>query len=499
MIAEVFAEAVERHGEHPFLVSADEALTWKEAGALVGRTAAWLSEEGVRPGDRVALLMSNEVSYFVLLLAIAQAGAVVVPLSTSSTSERLEAILGDAGVSLVIAGRGQGWSGPGPQTRWLRVESLTELGLRVAGLPAHRVERAKGEDAFLVYTSGTTGRPKGVVLPEAAFPTAGRLLAEVAGLERSDRVAVALPLFHTNPVVYGLMVALSTGCSVAVLERFSASRMLAQASALGATGFTYVGTVLTLLARNPPPPAESTLRFALGGGAPTAAWEQMQQWGIEVLELYGMTETGGWLTSSRRGEARPGYCGTARPDVEVLVRRPTGETCAPEEVGEIVARPHDASLMMSSYRGLPELTAQRWRDGWFHTGDRGALSADGFLRYADRLDGIIRRGGENIDPQGVVEVVEELPAVRQAAVVGVPDDVVGQELRLVVVGEHVSVPELVHHLQNRLPKAAWPRYVALTDTLPLTDTQKIDLGALRVLGTSDIDLARERRRSGGAE
>lgn len=496
MIVTDFLQTATRFGSSPFLVTEDETMTWEEAGLVVGQTSDWLVEQGVRPGDRVALLMGNDLIYFVLLLAVQHAGAITVPLSTRSTKERLEAVVTDSGVGLGLTGRGASDVRLDGTVNWIRIEGLTHLRTMVHGRGTCAVERSDDHDAFLIYTSGTTGKPKGVVLSEAAFPTAGRLLAEAIGVRQGDRIATALPLFHTNPIVYGLMVAISTGCSIAVLERFSPSTMLEQASRLGATGFTYVGTVLTLLGRHEPPPPGSSLRFAVGGGAPPEAWQRMEEWGIEVLELYGMTETGGWLTCSRRGTARRGHCGTVRPDSEIMIVDASGQECAPETIGEIVARPQIRSCMVTRYEGLPDLAAQRWRGGWLHTGDRGTLSADGYLRYVDRLDGIIRRAGENIDPQDVVDVVQELSAVHVAAVVGVPDDIVGNELRLVVVGPEVTVQEIAQHVEARLPREAWPRFVAVTDALPLTDTQKIDLGALRTRGAEDVDLQQHYRRVG---
>lgn len=484
-------------GDAPFVLHGDRTVSWRELLDVVTRTATLLHGNGVRRGDRVLLAGGNSPTFLYLWFALRWAGATCVPLHNQATPDHVSRIVADAAITFaagdadaLAALRDAGaWTGPA-----LGFVDAAELEKTVEQLPEHpRAHAEPSDECSLLYTSGTTGPPKGAVLSDGAFVSGGRELAEAIGITAADRIMIALPLFHTNPQVYGVMTAIATGCSLALLEKFEPARFLDDAVRYGATGFTYVGTVLAMLVRKLPenPPAHG-LRFCTGGGAPVELWNAVEDGlGVAVHELYGMTETGGWVTANRAGQRHRGTCGTVRPDMELAILGPDDQQRPPGEPGQICVRSKRPSVLFDGYHGKPELTLERFRNQWFHTGDQGFVDEDGYLHFLGRLDDVIRRGGENIRPADVEAVLATHPGVEEVAVVGVPDEVVGQEVRAVVVPragfDPLALPEF---LDGRLPKFAWPRFVAVREALPKTATQKVQAGRLRVHETDDVDLRR---------
>ena len=301
---------------------------------------------------------------------------------------------------------------------------------------------------------------------------------------------MALPLFHTNPQVYGVMVALQSGCSIVLLREFKPREFLAEAARTGATGFTYVGTMLTLLlTKTEEPVPEHRLRFCVGGGAPDHLWRAVEEkLGVAVHELYGMTETGGWVTSTSTKHRRVGSCGVVRPDMESVVLDPDDRLLPPGQIGQIAVRPLAPGVLFDGYHGRPELTWAAFRNAWFHTGDLGRFDDDGYLYFHGRADDVIRRGGENVVPGDIDVALAEHPDILEAVVVGVPDEVMGEEIKAVIVpGPGFDLDSLEAFLHDRLPRFAWPRYVEIVEALPKTPTQKVRLGELRALGAGVVD------------
>ncbi|MBY6706442.1 AMP-binding protein [Rhodococcus sp. BP-241] len=485
--------------DRTFLRVDDRTITYGELLDTVRRTASLLDSRGVGPGDHVLLTARNSPTFIYLWFAIRWVGAVCVPLHNQATAEHVRGIVTDADISFV-AGDEDGvvelsraglWNGPA--AGFADYTELERCVARMAGLGP--VSARPGDTCSLLYTSGTTGAPKGVVLSDASFVAGGEQLAEALAVVPNDRILLALPLFHTNPQVYGVMTALATGCSLALVDKFRPTEFLDDAIRLKATAFTYVGTVLTALLRALPeniPPHR--LRFCTGGGAPSEVWTGIEErLGVSVHELYGMTELGGWVTANHAGDIRRGTCGTPRPDVTVAVLDDEDVASPTGEPGEICIRPLRPHVIFDGYRNRSDATLAKMRNLWFHTGDVGVLDADGRLSFLGRTDDLIRRNGENVNPADVEWVLASHPEIAEVAVVGIPDELAGQEIRAVVVAsgplDPLSIPEFLH---SRLPRLAWPRYVAVVDALPKTATQKIRSTLLRSRGNADIDLRAER-------
>ena len=232
------------------------------------------------------------------------------------------------------------------------------------------------------------------------------------------------------------------------------------------------------------------VRYCVGGGVPHDRWEELEErWGMRVHELYGSTETGSFVTMNTNAEYRRGSCGRVRPDMEVAIFDEHDLAVPAGELGEMVVRPSVPSVIYDGYYGRPEVTAARSRNLWFHTGDLARFDEDGYLYFAGRVDDRIRRAGENIDPRSVEEALVLHPAIREVAVVGVADDVMGQEVKAVVVVDESFEPRsLADVLEGKLPRLAWPRFVEVRPELPRTATQKIAIGELREAQPSMVDL-----------
>jgi long-chain acyl-CoA synthetase len=303
-------------------------------------------------------------------------------------------------------------------------------------------------------------------------------------------------LFHANPQMYAVSSALVCGACLIVLGRFSASEFFRVAKSQRATGFTYVGTVLSILDKsNPDQQVDHSLRWCVGGGAPAAVWKAVnERFGVEVRELYGMTETGGWVTMNTPASNRFGSVGPARRGVAIRIIKPDGSDARTGDKGEIIARSERSDLFFSAYWKKPDVTAETLRDGWLHTGDRGWLDEDGFLHFDGRLKELIRRAGEMISPVEIELQLLKHPSVRDCAVVGVEDEILGEEIKAaVVLHELIDADSLAGFLSSRLPPHMVPRYFAYVDQIPKTETQKIKRHELVAPSTTQFDVKVSRR------
>jgi acyl-CoA synthetase (AMP-forming)/AMP-acid ligase II len=484
-------------GDAPFIAYGGRTHSWAESWSIVARLAALLHARGVGVGDRVLLAAGNSPAYVHSWLAIRRCGATCVPVHGAATATTIQTVAADCRAVFAVtdaAGRDRVLgSGAFTDDQVLTFGSDLELEAMIHGLPqSDLVVEDHGTECTLMYTSGTTGPPKGVSLPNAALVQAGALLADVCAINRHDRIMICLPLYHANPQVYGCMVAIATGASIGLVPRFDAGTFFHEAKELRATAFTYVGAVLARLAKQPPL-AGHGLRKAIGGGAPTWAWDMVEdKHGLEVLELYGMTETGAWVTCNRAGASVRGTCGQVRADMALDIVDSDDRSQPVGTVGEIVVRPTQPHVLFTGYHGRPELTLERFRNLWFHTGDLGTLDSEGRLVFHGRVDdSTVRRGGENISVQAVEAVIAASEDVEEVAVVGVPDDELGEELKAVVVpvpGASMTAELVLQMCEQTLPKFAWPRYVEIVDRLPKTETEKVVRAGLRELTELTRDL-----------
>lgn len=496
MITDLLACNAQDRPSHPFLVTADAEYSYAQVHAASLRFASRVRSMGIGRSDHVALIASNSAAFVVCWFGINLVGAVAVTLSDELVGDGLQYTVTQSDSKLLVVdaawlqGR-QRLEGALGTLPILTIDADAKFFADLDGQPqAEQVKCQPGDIATILYTSGSTGLPKGVLNSHAAYEAAGRETVATVGLKPSDRMMVFLPLFHANPQMFAVMSALHVGASLAIVRKFSATSFFEDAAKLQATCFTFVGTVLSILvARHPSTRRDHKLRFAIGGGTPPAVWRAIhERFGIQVHEGYGMTEIGCFVVANSVSDYRMDTCGKPRPDMEVAILDADDNLLPAGERGEIVVRPRRPFVIMSGYYKQPDLTLQAWRNLWFHTGDRGSLDADGFLHFHGRLKELIRRSGEMISPVEIETKLRTMPGVLDCAVVGVPDPVQGEEIKVVVVGEGVRAPDVATFLTGKVPRFMLPRYVEFMAAIPKTETQKIQRFKLQYLNASVIDL-----------
>ncbi|QHE68736.1 class I adenylate-forming enzyme family protein [Rhodococcus sp. WAY2] len=475
------------------LRGADSTLTYRQLQIASTTYAGALREWGISPGDRVLLAAPSVPEFVVAYLAIQAAGAVVVPVNTMSTRPETEYVLSDAGVSLAIL-----WYELGPAMSQaaaaldVPVWTLSPEIVVSDGLQKPIVDRDGEDTAAILYTSGTTGRPKGAELTVGNLLSGGQIGAECSRGSSEDRTGTGLPLFHVFGQASVMMATFTGGGSLSLLARFDPSAMLAMLRRDRLTIMAGVPTMWNAMlhaAGDADPEDFAQLRIAISGGASlpgevARAFET--RFGCTILEGYGLTETTafGTFNDIDRG-GKIGYTGRAVPRMEVEVRDHDGNQCTPGTVGEVFVK---GPTVMKGYWRRPVDTADVLSpDGWFRTGDLGCVDSDGDLRIVDRVKDLIIRGGYNVYPSEIEEVLYTHPDVVEAAVVGVPDDHYGEEVAAVVAllpGSELDGAELTRWTRERLSAYKIPRIISIVDALPKGSTGKIlkrsiDKAALR--------------------
>jgi long-chain acyl-CoA synthetase len=478
-LARAAEEALERHGDRDSLWFEGE---WYRAGRLherATRLAGGLSELGVRPGDRAVVLMANCPEVGIAYNAIWRAGAVVTPAIFLLPPAELEHVVSDSGARLVLASPELA-DNAREAAGDAEVVTTDRFGELEQADPSPIVAPGENDLAALMYTGGTTGRAKGVMLSHENLWFAGKAGHDAGYVPGIVRSLIALPLSHA----FGLLVTVvgfhvREPHSSVLLRWFQTEAWLEAAQEHGAQIAAVVPSMLQLLLAEPLEQYDlSELRHIVSGAAPlppaTAQALQRRLPHVELREGYGLTESSALVTSSRPGRARPGSVGTPVPGIEVEIDQPDEHG-----VGEIVVR---SPSVMVGYWQAPELTAEVVRDGGLHTGDLGRLDEDGYLYIVDRKKDLIIRGGFNVFPRDVEEALVEHPAVSAAGVVGRPDDLHGEEVVAFVelASDEVTSDELVAFCRERIGGYKYPREVHVVPSLPRTPVGKLDRKALRV-------------------
>jgi crotonobetaine/carnitine-CoA ligase len=500
------AELFERRRTSPgsAVLHADERWwTADELGQRMDAAAAAMQAAGIRDGDHVALMLDNSADFVVLFFAVARLGAVAVTVNTGLRGEGLAWVLQhcDARLFVVEQHYARLLEEAAPDEVqvhrvWVRGDAAPTVQLehvvaKHAGSPAPPMyPRAPDDVAAILYTSGTTGRAKGVMLTDHGYARAAAWFATSFDLDADDVVHTCLPLHHVNAQHLSLCGALLSGARLVLERRFSASSFWATIADRGVTQFNLIGAMLGILHAMPPHPDERRHRARVACVAPTPASihrDCEERFGVELLDGYGLTETTPGITYNPAGRAREGSCGLPAPHVELAVRAPDGRDMPAGLDGEIVVRERAPAVFMRGYYRDREATAAVLRDGWCWTGDRGSLDEDGFLYFRDRLKDVIRRRGENLSAAEIERAAMQHPDVAEAAVIGVPSDVPGgeEDVALFVIGSGDDGPtpeELVAWCRPRVAEFALPRYVEVIDELPRTDTQRVQKSALRERG-----------------
>jgi len=455
------------------------SLTNAELLDAVLVAARRLDSLGVTRGDVVALKLINRVDFVVLLFAAWRLGAAVTPVNPSLTEVEVDRQLDDSGARLVVVE-----DDDAPRPGAITTLAVGELYDAAPG-PDHAPEADPAGLALLIYTSGTTGVPKGVMLDHAnldAMTAMGRDALEVTA---SDRCLLVLPLFHVNGIVVSVLTSLLVGASVVIAERFNPNTFLETVERVRPTFFSAVPTIYSMLAALPEDvqPETSSVRFAVCGAAPAPAELLARfesRYGFPLVEGYGLSEgTCGSTINPVSGTRKAGTVGLPFPGQELRIVDAAGNELPRGENGEVVVR---GPNVMRGYLGRPDDTAAVIRDGWLFTGDVGFLDADGYLTLVGRSKEMIIRGGENIYPKEVEDVLASDPAVLEAAVIGVPDETWGEIVVAFVQakpGATVDLKQLKARCAASLSGYKRPKTVTVLDALPKNAVGKLDKLALR--------------------
>ena len=502
-IRELLSDQVDKRPDALCLVHGDRSWSYAAFAGEVEKVARAVASLLPRAGRKVALLLPNCPEFLWTVFAVARAGGVFVPLHTAQTAGELkyllahsearclmttgafmpviEKIRGDCpGLEHVVtldAGSGNGVMG------W-------DEFIGAAGGEPEPADVSAEDPASIIYTSGTTDRPKGVMLKHYAFALAPSHRARALGWTEGDRVLVVMPLFHVNALCHMSIAMMSVGGVVVLKERFSASRFWDDVKTHGVTTSSIMQTIPRILLNLPPNPADAdtSLRQVMALLPPEVHLEFERRFGVTAIPSYSLTEdllsVLGPLEDSRR---KLGSCGVAiAPEVHRLrICNEEGENCGPGELGEIVK--WSPAVMMGYYKN-PEATAAALRDGWLHTGDLGYLDEDGFLYFVDRKKDMIKRSGENIAPAEVERVLTSHPLVAECAVVAVADPIRQEEAKASVVLADGASPEdlppeqLWAFCAEHLAPFKVPRYLDYRRELPKTPSSKVQKNLLREEG-----------------
>jgi long-chain acyl-CoA synthetase len=479
-------EAAQMYPDRAAIRLDETVLSYAELNGLSARAAGWLRGRGLRPGDPVGIMTPNVPVFPVLYYAVLRAGGAVVPMNPLLKAREVAHYLGDSGARLVLAWEdaaqqaAAGAETAGAEAVRIGAATLAEITAWPLPFPDQDevVRRADDDTAVILYTSGTTGTPKGAELTHANMRRNASVTAtSLLGLGPDDVLMGCLPLFHSFGQTCGLNAAVLSGACLTLIPRFSPAAALRVIERDRVTVFEGVPTMyVAMLGEGSGVADTASLRLCVSGGAalPVEVLHGFEKaFGTVILEGYGLSETSPVATFNRYESRKPGSIGVPIEGVELKLVTDDDGAAPPGEVGEIAIRGHN---VMKGYRNRPEATAAAIRGGWFHTGDLARVDADGFYYIVDRKKDMIIRGGYNVYPREIEEVLYEHPAVLEAAVIGIPHPVHGEEVGAAVTlrpGAVCTQDELREYVKERVAAYKYPRHVWLTDGLPKGPTGKL--------------------------
>lgn len=490
------------------------SLTYEDFHKEGNRVANFMTKFGLVKGNTCAVMLPNSREFLVTWLGLTRIGVIEVPINVAFRGDLLAYILNKSECQVLVI-----------SSQWIdRVEALKDelLYLRhvivvgddskktvekinwhsfqelisLASEASVDVEIKPSDPSLILFTSGTTGPSKGAILTHRANFSLAATACDLMDYSPTDRLFTVFPLYHVNARYTTILAALVADCDVVMHNRFSASKFWDICRDENITSFTYMGSLLTILMKQPERDndADNPVRQIQGAPVPLEIYEDFEKrFNIKITEAYGSTEVG-VATVNRAETFRKGSCGKAVPIYEVEIHDENGNCCPVGETGEIVIRPKEPWVMFSGYYGMAEETVKSWQNLWFHTGDRGSMDEDGYFYFVDRKKDVVRRRGENISSYEIERVINNHPKVLESAIVGVPSELSEEEVLAVVIvkeGEELSPEELLNFCQSRMAHFAVPRYIRFTKELPRTPSQRVEKYKLRAGGVTPETWDRE--------
>ena len=514
----VLEEQALTHGDRVFLDFKGTSLfSFKQIDEHANRFANAFLEKGITKDTKVAVLLPNCPEYLYCWFGLAKIGAVMVPVNVAQKGELLQHILDTSDVEAIVVDVTLferireiearlskvnqvlvfGWR-EGIEEGRISVASLERF-LTASSAAPPPVEIKHSDPIAILFTSGTTGRSKGVVMSHHYYYYAARTIGGAMSVGPDDTLYTCLPLFHVNAQVCTVLAALLFDAKVAMYQRFSASSFWREIRSSRATVFLALGAMGNILAKALPDPEDqnNNVRLAMVVPPPKSLEEFENRFNLQVVyETFGMTE--GVVTLPTIAEPRrAGCCGRPGENVELRIVDDDDLEVAPNAVGEITIRTKEPYTMMSGYYKMPEETLQVFRNLWFHTGDLGYVDQDGYLYFVGRKKEAIRRRGENISAFEVEQIVNQHPGVLESAAIAVPSELSEDDLKIVIVlkdGAQVEPAELIAFCEKKMAYFMVPRYLEFRPSLPKTPTERVEKYKLQLEGNSPATWDREKER-----
>lgn len=494
--------------KNPVIYFNDDVLTYREIYSKGIRLANFLLDQGYEKNDKCAVMLPNCKEAIITWAGLSAIGLVEVPISTSIRGDLLIYILNKSDSQVLIT-----------TIEVLdnihqiadKLEHLKEIiivgddqfsriskfkyyqfheSIEASNEKQINIEVNPREPSVILFTSGTTGPSKGVVLSHHHNFKLGFNTAEVMEYTENDRLFTAYPLFHANARYTTVLPAMLVDADIVLHNKFSISNFWKILKDNNVTAFNALGSLFTLLMKQEEKPIDSAhgVKKAYGGPTPVEIYDDfIERFGVQITEIYGLTETG-TVTVNPAKSFRKGSCGYAVPHFEVEIQDEAGNKVEPGTIGEIVIRPKEPNVMFQEYYKMPIETLKAFENLWFHTGDRGRMDEDGYLYFVDRKKDAIRRRGENISSFEVEKVINDYPDIVDCAVVGVPSETPSDEDVLAVIqlkqGKEFNFTHFIDFCTPRLPHYAIPRYVRIIDEFPRTPSQRIQKFKLKEEGVT---------------
>ncbi len=497
----------------PALYFSGKMITYKEVNIMANKIANGLINSGIKRGDRVALCCPNIPQFIFAYFGILKAGCVVLPFNVLLKNNEIEFILDNSQASAIICFEGTAELSIANEVKkafeksnsckkmWV-IKSLDNFVLdnnicdfsllsNSENNDFDTVQCSSEDTAIILYTSGTTGKPKGAELTHANILFNAFICKDLVKITNSDKVIMSLPLFHVYGQVVMMLSAILSGASLIIMPRFDPIEVLKAMEEYKATVFGGVPTMYWALLNSVDEAnvdiniISSNLRICSAGGSslPIEVLKDFEKrFKVPILEGYGLSETSPGITFNHLGrERKPGSVGQPVWGIEIKVVDENDEEVKTKDTGEIVVRGH---AVMKGYYNNPEGTKDTFKDGWFYTGDIGYYDEDGYLYIVDRVKDMIIRGGYNVYPREIEEVLIKHPAVSLVAVIGIPHDEWGEEIKACIVlknGVTCSKEEIIDFAKSNIAAYKYPRLIDFYDALPLNATGKILKTELRNL------------------
>jgi crotonobetaine/carnitine-CoA ligase len=504
-VLEVLSQKAAALGDKTALEFYDKQFSYRDIHLLSNKVANALAKFGISKGANVAIMLPNCPEFLFSWFGAAKLGAPVVPVNVALKGAGLEHILGESEAKALIV----------HPDYWEAAQRVRPSGLEIVISSDGEIPQANaslesilsgGDDSdpplvteatdtmMIMYSSGTTGLPKGVIMPQAQI-VGGAVLLQFAGIRADDVLYTCLPLFHANAAIISVWGAIGLGTKLCLGRRFSASRFWDEVRQYGATEFNALGSMMQMLWNQPPKPddADNPVRIVLSAACPKEIWRDFEKrFGVTIVEFYGTVEGGITMAGP---DAPVGSIGKPLPFNEMKIVDENDNECAPYQVGEIVARPVGGMAQLVKYYKNPEATAEKTRGGWLRTGDYGYRDENGYFYFVDRKKDVIRRRGENISSYEVERIVNQHPSVKESAAYAVPSEVGEDEVMVAIVleeGHEFDPVSIIKYCIDNMAYYQVPRYLRVVDSFEKTETHRIKKTRLREEGVTPDTWDREK-------